>query len=288
MQRSQTAQARAMDDKAAEGTEKYVTNRQGLTLGKAGEATRYASAKQGIDLNRSNRAIGVQDSATTRATEWEGDKQRAALTDKALNTQDWQTRKDLGGELSNAELEAIGLKQSEYNAGMGYHTADLAEKNSGAANVGNYGDNQLNYALHGGGLALQNGNTAMDAYKTAYSYEAPKAGYGAKMLAAAGGAALDMVAPGVGTMLSGAISPQLGVQQSQGGYPGGHGYPGGGYSYGGYGGSPYGTGPYGTPPFVPQQGGSGGWQQGFNTIGSWFKPKAYGNMNTSGGSEARN
>jgi len=75
-----------------------------------------------------------------------------------------------------------------------------------------------------------------------------------------------------------------------GGYPGG-GYPGGGYSpYGGspYGGSPYGTGPYGTPPFLPQQGGTGNWQQGFNTIAGWFKPKAYGNMNTSGGSEARN
>jgi hypothetical protein len=269
MQRGSLAQARAMDEKAGEGTAAYITNKQNLTLGKGAESSRHAGAMEGIDLNRSDRAINTQDKALANATNWEGTRQSAALTNKALSTQDWQTNKALTDELSNAQLEGIGLNQQQFNAGMGYRTADLAERNAGANNVGNYGQNQLNYALQSGQMANNFGNTAMDAYKTAYGYEAPQAGWGAKMLAAAGGAALNMVVPGMGTAVTGAYNSAA-PPQAPGAYGtnGSYGYPGG------YGSSPYGTGPYGTPPFLPQQqqGGTGGWQNLYSTIGGLFKP----------------
>jgi hypothetical protein len=268
MQRGSLAQARAMDEKAGEGTAAYITNKQNLTLGKGAESTRHAGAMEGIDLNRSDRAINTQDKALANATNWEGTRQSAALTNKALSTQDWQTNKALTDELSNAQLEGIGLNQQQFNAGMGYRTADLAERNVGANNVGNYGTQQLNYALNSGQMADRFGNTAMDAYKTAYGYEAPQAGWGAKMLAAAGGAALDMVVPGAGTALTGAYNTANGASAN-----GGNPMPSYGYPQGGYGSSPYGS-PYGgTPPFMPQQqGGTGGWQNVYSTIGGLFKP----------------
>jgi hypothetical protein len=180
------------------------------------ENTRHAGTLTGLDQTRFGASIATQNNAMDRITQNDAtmrginsqDAQNAVMG-KAMATQDWQTRGDLQGQLSDAELEAIGLNQQMYNAGLGYKTADLNERNAGAAGVGQYGQNMLNYGLQSSQLANQWGNTAMDAYKTAYGYEAPQAGYGAKMLAAAGGAALDLVAPGAGTALTGAYNSPL-------------------------------------------------------------------------------
>jgi hypothetical protein len=270
MQRGTQAQARAMDDAAASGTQAYVSQKNALNLGQGQEAVRHAGALEGIDLNRSGRAIGTQNDAMDRTTAWEGAKQNAALTDKALSTQDWATNKGLTDELSNAQLEGIGLHQQQFNAGMGYNAADLAERNAGAQGVTDYGNNQQNYSLASSGQAKGWGDDSQQAYNTVYGREAANAGWGVKMLAGAAGGALNLVAPGAGSILTGAVN---------GAYGGGG---GGGYGGGGYGG--YG----GTTPFLPQ-GGGGGWnpfsrQPGaYNTggySGSIPKPNYYSGTTT--------
>lgn len=235
--------------------------------GLRGENTRHAGQLTGLDLTRSGRAIDTQNQAMDRITANQGREMdindqgaRNEMMRKAMATGDWDTMNQLQGRMSDAELEAIGLHRDEFNSGMGYRTADLGERNQGAAQVGDYGNRMLDYSMRGSGAAQGWGNTAEDAYRTAYGYEAPKAGYGVKMLASAAGAGLDMIAPGAGTALTGAFGGGYGGAQpggysngSTGGYQ--YGQPSGGYPMGGgYNPqNPYGTGPYGTPPFVPNQ-----------------------------------
>jgi hypothetical protein len=204
MNRVYTDRSRAMDDAAAAGTKDYVTANSSALIGQQAD-------REQLDATRSTQLRGQQNDTLGRASDWEDERGRNAMMDKALHTQDWATRGDLNDKLSNADLEAIGLRNQRFNAGMGYTTADLNERNNGALGVGTYGEQQYAHGYQSANTALANGSTANDAYKTAYSYEAPQAGWGVKMLASMAAPALAAI-PGVGPYLSGAATSAAGAQ----------------------------------------------------------------------------
>jgi hypothetical protein len=315
--RVETARSRAMDDAAGEGTDKYVGakntllgerqaarerlgtgelgNEIGLSTdqgtGLRGENVRHSGTLSELDRARSGAAIGTQNTAMDRITQNQGvtmeindqDAKNAAMR-KAMATQDWDTMNQLQGMMSDAELEAIGLHRDMFNAGMGYRSADLAERNAGAATVGDYGYRDLGNAQSMGGTALNYGSTAEDAYKTAYGYEAPKAGWGVKALSGVALAGLDKIAPGAGSAIGAAITPA--VNSAVGGAPpqGSYGAP---QQYGYNPQNPYGQQPY-NGGFVPNQPTptSNAKQMNvfdaakslYNNVNQWWAPKtnAYG------------
>jgi hypothetical protein len=308
MQRVEAARARAQDDAAAEGTEKYVgartelgLSRQGarerlgtgelgneLTLAERqtgittdlsreqgqeyrGEINRTTGVQHNIDRDRSDRSVLNADKNYTRTQDWIDAKDRAALLDRALQQQDWQTYSNLVREMSDADLQAIGLRRDQFGAGMGFTLADLQEKNAAAGTLGDYGWKGIGAGMDANRTALNNGDTAFRAYQTAYGYEAPQAGYGVKALAAAAAPALDMIAPGSGQALRG------GVNGTQGAY--GYGAPqngGGGYSSGSAPWSaPSGPGGYGTGWGGPNNPYQFSYQQDGQGVGgsqNWFTP----------------
>lgn len=189
--------------------------RTGLSLeqgqGLRGENVRSTGAQNELDRYRSGQAINTQNLAMDRITQNQGREMdinaqdaRNAQLQKAMATGDWETVNNLTREMNAAELEGIGLQKDLYNTGLGYRSADLGVRTPAATQVGNYGQYQQNYGLQGSQAANQWGNTGQSAYQTAYGYEAPNAGWGMKMLGGLAGAGLNMVAPGAGSIFTGA------------------------------------------------------------------------------------
>jgi len=320
MQRVATARSRAMDDAAAAGTDKYLAmnnevlrgregDRQKLGLGELdtdtalsvdqgtglrNNAVRHSGVNIGLDQTRGTAVRGQNNDTLDRTSDWLDEGARNALTNKMLHTQDWQTRAALADKMSDAELESIGLHRSEFDAGMDFRLKDLSERNAGADRVGQYGENQYSHAYSAANEANASGDRAMGAYKTAYEYEAPQAGYGLKMIAAAAAPAVAMI-PGAGPILSAGMQGVAGIPQAPGSQGGGY-SSGGGSAAPGTQAAPTSATPGGNQPQAAgtrynttygQPGGTGGWQNLYNGSkslvdyigGKLRKPAGTGTMN---------
>ena len=223
----ETARSRAMDDAAVEGTEKYLASKMGLGLGELEhqtglsreqgalgreEAVRHTTARNVLEDIASGRFLDVGDKTYGRVADWLGRKGDAALLQRAMEQQDWQTQ-------SQMDLDAINLRNQQFGAGMDYTLADLAERNIGRAQVGDIGQQSWQQAVQAANVAGGFGDTAARAYQTAYGYEAPNAGWGKKLLGGAVGMAAPVLGaiPAVGPYLAaGARGLSQGLNQSRG------------------------------------------------------------------------
>lgn len=310
MQRVESSRARAMDDAAAEGTAEYVKSRNALTLGEQanrqglraselgneltlagqqsglsrdlslqqgeglrGETARHLTSEQAIDRDRSTRQTAENTANYGRTTDYLNTVNQNALLERGMAREDWDTQSNLEREQTAADLNAINLRNMQFAAGMNYTGQNLNAQNTGAQGVTNYGNQQTQNAFNSARTALGFGDTAAQNYATAYGYNAPKAGYGAKMIASAAAPALAAI-PGVGPYLA------MGAQAASGQYPGsgtygqGGGYNTQGYTTQGYGGQ--GNGAQGG--YNPQAGGYGTQQGGgynpYSALGAWKKLNA--------------
>lgn len=238
MQRVQAQRSRAMDDAAAEGTSEFVKARNDLILGLQGtrerlgtselgneltlagqqsglkrdlsleqgeglrgETTRHLGAEQNIDLTRSTRQTQEEADAYGRTQDYLNTANTNALLERDMSRQDWQTESDIAREQTSADVASLNRKNEQFGAGMNYRLTDLNERQQGAQGIYDYGTNQTNNAFKSASTALGFGNAAATNYSTAYDYNAAKAGWGTKMLAAAAPYALSAI-PGVGPYLA--------------------------------------------------------------------------------------
>lgn len=238
MQRVEAARARAQDDAAVEGTGKYVDARTGALVNREGarerlgrgelegeiglhseqsgiirnlgreagdlyrgETVRSTGALQGIDRDRSDRTVTNTNQDYDRTNRFWDEKSDAAVFDRGLNLEDWNTGANLTREAGAIDREGIDLNKQVSDAGMAYNMYDLARRDAGNEGIKGYGRDQYGNMYRSGQMAMGYGDQATQNYKTAYALNAPKAGYGLKALAGVGAAGMDMVAPGSGQIL---------------------------------------------------------------------------------------
>lgn len=265
LQRVEAERSRAIDDAAAAGTLNYVQGRQGLLLGREagrqnlalgelgneqglttdeaginrnlsldqggqlrGEIVRSTGAQQGIDAARSAQEQAALNDAYNRTAAWNTSRAQNEMAKRGMAQQDWGTASDLARERDAAEREGIDLKTGQFGQGLNFNLANLAERNAGGAAVGDYGKFQQGQSMGWNQAGQGWGNTAANQANTIYQQEAPNASWGLKMIGGAAAAGLDMVAPGTGNLVRGAMGQPTSTQ-GQGGYfpgqPAGGGWP---------------------------------------------------------------
>ena len=288
----ESQRSRAMDDASADATLSYVDrkndvsnkqlgfmtaadrarleNEMGLATGQVdrsnaitgNEANSFnqerrinAANMNAIDQGRSERTVANTDSSFGRGQELLD--KRNALTGwgRDANMQDIDRRKaNLEGDSASEYLSGQTL-DNRYNRGAAWQGMDQATRDQGAANVTNLGRQYRNDQFQAANTGRQFGQDAASAYNMAYEREAPKAGWGAKLLGGIASTALGFI-PGMSTgaqMLRG-IGGQLagGLGGSQGAYGGGGRGGGGGWGNGQFGGGYQGNGVFSVNPMIYQ------------------------------------
>ncbi|HUT60246.1 MAG TPA: hypothetical protein VNA25_20570 [Phycisphaerae bacterium] len=231
LQRVESSRARGMEDAAVEQTKDYVEKSTGLKLSKeqtraalglgglgaetglqkekTGLLTGLGEKKTGLVVSEKIRTLGaqqgIQEKSLQSAQDWLGQKNNLELLRKSLETQDWATGAEILKGMNEEDIRALGLLAEQYGLGERQQILDLAQRNLGATQVGGIGQQQTNAALAAAQAARGFGSDALKDSLASYGLEAPSAGWGTKLLGGLAGGALNLVAPGAGTALSGAV-----------------------------------------------------------------------------------
>jgi hypothetical protein len=278
-------------DKGIAATNKGLENEIGLGIGqsdrsialgsKAGDDYRAELMRRfGVDAqneaSRTQGSLSNLDSSYTRTQDWRNAGNQAALLQRALETEDWQTAANILREQNQEELTAMDVRNLAYNKGQEWLSQNLGRKDAAMSNLANMYAQEGSRANTAAQIAQGFGNNAATNYAKTYQQEAPKGNWGTRALIGAGAAGLDLLVPGLGSSVGGAIG---GAFTPAGG---GGGAPGSGQYGGGWGGG--GSGPYGFSYASPQANNPwAGIYQGFSGLvnGNSKKPIT-GNINMYG------
>ena len=152
-------------------------------------------------------------------------------------------------EMNGANLTALDIQNMVNDRGANWVANDLARRDAGNANRASIYAREQGREMDSARTAQGFGQQAQQGYSQVAQQEAGKGGWGTRLLTGIAGAGLNMVAPGLGSVVTGAL----------GGGGGGGAQPQAGYTPGSYGSptaSPYSI-QWTTPPFMPYGGGQG-------------------------------
>jgi hypothetical protein len=203
------ARSRAIDDRLAEGTEKYIDRKTGLRLGKedvhrglglgklgsevglsraqtglttdlgrertglvTGEKRRALGGLQNIDAARAADLLGIGKDEYNRLRDLMGEKNLAAVLEKRMGDQ--------------ADLTGLGLSAQQYQMGQQQEGLNLDQKNRAAASLLGISDQQYRNMFGAAQTARGFGQDALNAYLKTLGIESKDAGWGLKLLLNAG------------------------------------------------------------------------------------------------------
>jgi hypothetical protein len=225
----ETDRARAMDDAAAAGTAGYVSAANQLRTGELDRQTDLERERSGIargetirNVNAANANATAQGQANIQNQEnWYN--RGTGLTQQRIQQDltDYGQDANLNAIKNQQENTDLGLQVDQFNQGAGYVTANENAKDRAASEMTNIGQNAYNNSFNAGQQALAFNQAANQGYGTAYQQEAANAGWGKKGILGLAGAGLNMVAPGAGTLFTGAMGGSYGAPGGSGGGWGG-------------------------------------------------------------------
>lgn len=280
----ETDRSRAMDDASAAGTESFIrqsndvsnaelgfmtaadrarleneaalatgqTDRANKISDKASDAfqtekIRASGVANAIDRDRSGRTVENTDQAFTRGQQLLGDRNNLSVWGRNAGMEDTDRLRQITEGDDASELQSGRLQDTQFDRGTAFTGMNQQTRDNAVTNLGTIGNNYRNSMFQSGTTARGFGDQASKAYADNYALQAPKAGWGSRLIGAMAGPALSMI-PGVGPMLAGFATAGMGQvpgmqqQQAPAGYGGGQG--------GGFGGGTNGGG-FRTPNFNP-------------------------------------
>lgn len=203
-----------------------------------------------LDANRNRSTVDNLNTAYDRTRDWRAGQDQTSLLNRALENEDFTAAANILREMNGANLTALDIEQMVADRGANWVANDFARKDAGNANRASIYAREQGRELDSARAAQGFGDRANQGYSQVAQQEAGKGGWGTRLLVGAASAGLNMVAPGLGTVVGGALNGGLGGTSAMGGGGGGA-TPG---SYGGGGAAtaatPYSI-PWVTPPFNP-------------------------------------
>lgn len=271
----ETDRSRAMDDATAGATDSFINrsndiensqlgfmtaadrarleNEAGLATGQVDRSNRISGAEadafnaekrtnagnlNSIDRDRSGRASDNLDTSFQRGQSLLQDRNNLSTWGRTAGMEDVdRSNAQIEGE-GQDEASAGALLNNQFDRGMSWQGANQQTKDNAVGNLGQIANRYSNNMFQAAGTAQGFGQQAANSYRDTYDREKANAGWGVRMLGGVAAAGMNMLAPGSGQLLTGAINGAYGS-------PGG----GGGQAGGGWGGS---SNPY-TFSAVPQQ-----------------------------------
>jgi hypothetical protein len=122
-----------------------------------------------------------------------------------MGQEDFGMEKTLNDQRMAEEMVGPEAYAKQFQLGQDYATTNASTQDRGAS--GQTGLTQMAYGnmWNANQAANQAGKSAMDAALTNYGIQAPKAGWGTKLLTGLGSAGLNLLVPGLGSAVGGAI-----------------------------------------------------------------------------------
>lgn len=175
--------------------------REGSAASRA-EVVRNTGAQQGIDVGRTNASIQNNDTAYERTQDWRQNGNNAALLQRALEREDFDTAAQLLREQNGEEITALDLRQQAYERGQDWMINNYARRDAGQGNLGNVyareGQREQQHGQQAGDFARQ----AQSSYGQTQQTEAGQGNWGTRLITGAAGGALNLLVPGLGSTVS--------------------------------------------------------------------------------------
>lgn len=150
-----------------------------------------------------------------------GARQQEATMGRELGQQDWGTNANIAQAQNEEELTGLRLKNEQYDRGAQQTIADRQLKNQADRNLWGISNQQQNAAFQAANTARGFGNDAAGNFGTTYDIESPNAGWGKKLLAGAGTAALNAATGGGASYLRNPVKRMPATDWAQSGMWGG-------------------------------------------------------------------
>jgi len=223
------------------GQSDRVTNlsREQGDIYRATEGNRLTSMLN-LDANRNRSTVDNLNTAYDRTRDWRTTQDQTALLNRALENEDFQQAASILREMNGANLTALDIQNMVNDRGANWVANDLARRDAGNANRASIYAREQGREMDSARTAQGFGQQAQQGYSQVAQQEAGKGGWGTRLLTGIAGAGLNMVAPGLGSVVTGAMGG-VGGSQPQAGYTPG--------SYGSPAASPYSI-QWTTPPFL--------------------------------------
>lgn len=205
------------------------------------EMLRSAGTRSAIDRDRSDRTGTNLNTSFERGQNLARDRNDLTLWGRNAGMQDVDRMNQVDAGDDEAELQAGGLEDTRFQRGLQFRGMDQAARDTAAREMGSIGRDWTNNQFRAGQMAGQWGNQATQAHQTNLAMQAPKAGWGSRLLGGIAQAGLSLIpgggmaanlARGLGGAVIGGVTGAPAVQRPQGGWGGG----------------------FGTPPFNPNAG----------------------------------
>lgn len=273
----ETDRSRAMDDATAGATDSFINrsndiensqlgfmtaadrarleNEAGLATGQVDRSNRISGAEadafnaekrtnagnlNSIDRDRSGRASDNLDTSFQRGQSLIQDRNNLTTWGRTAGMEDVDRENQLIEGEGQDEASAGALQNNQFDRGMSWQGANQQTKDNAVGNLGQIANRYSNNMFQAANTAQGFGQQAANSYRDTYDREKANAGWGVRMLGGIASAGLDMLAPGSGALVRGAMGSPGG--SGTGAQPMGGGAGGGGGQYGGgWGGS---TNPY--------------------------------------------
>ena len=273
----ETDRSRAMDDASAAGTESFIRqsndvsnarvgfdtaaargrleNEVGLATGQVDrsndisgrEASDFNREKRtnaanlnAVDMDRSGKTLTNTNNAFQQGQQLLGDRNELTNYGRTIGIQDVDRQNAITEGDGASELQSGRVYDNQFDRGTAWQGMNQATKDTAANNLGQIGRNYSQNMFQAGSQAGQFGRDATNAYHASYAMEAPKAGWGSRLLGGIASTALNFAVPGSGGVsqaIRGIGGAAIGGV-SGGGSPaatmGGRQYGGGGQFGGGY------------------------------------------------------
>lgn len=187
------------------------------------EVRRMNEGTVGQNTQRSVDSRGNLDTGYARTVDWRNAGNQQAMLERALQREDWQTASQLAREMNQEDLTALGLDQAMIEAGAAQAARQQAGQQWGISGLAGQEAQARASQTSAANTALNFGRNAGQNYEQAYNYEAPNAGWGARVLGAVGGAAIGAATgnPALGSFVgqtAQSMVPTYGQQGGQGNY----------------------------------------------------------------------
>jgi hypothetical protein len=237
VQAVQAARGRSMDDVLAQNMGNYVSQGNALTLG-----GNQAQTQLGLGRTNDMNNLSLQQNSTNNQSA----QSQMAANQNLMNQRNQvvQNMRDMGMQDAQIQqqLQTLGLNlnNQQFQAGLQGMGLNLQQQNQGAQGLGGLATQQYNLGNATDNSARAWNQQAYNQYGGDLGVEGQNAGWGTKLLGGLAMGGLNLIAPGAGTALGGAIPgmgsiPNLGGIKNwlgglgSGGSGGGFGYPNPGY-----------------------------------------------------------
>lgn len=185
---------------------------RGELIRTAGEAGRNQAVRSGASMD-------LTDQQFDRTQAWRNKDQQAALLERAIQGEDFDTAARIATMLNGEEITANDMRQQHYENGQDWVINNYTRRDAGAANIGNIYAREGQQQNTAANIARGFGSDATANYGQTYQQEAGRGGWGTRLAVGLGAAGLNLVAPGLGTAVGGVANSALGGTSAMGGAP---------------------------------------------------------------------